>query len=97
MGRKKQSAADYIEEHDLEMRVILGEMVENAAKANAYWMYARLWARDRPEEALKSLVEAEIVLDVPLRIERTDALRRIGAASKLLDSELPDDDDITPE
>ena len=92
MAREPRSAADYIERHD-EMETILGEMVENAQKALAGWRLARERVRDDPDQALTDLVEAEIDLDISIRIERADALRVIRAALNRLDRELPDDDD----
>jgi head-tail adaptor len=92
MPRRNISAADYIERHDAEVRVILGELVENAARLNLHWAAAAYHVRRDPERALKELAEAEVVLSVAVRIERIDALRRISGASDLLDGELPDDD-----
>ena len=37
MARAKATAADYIERHDGEMRIILGEPVENAGKINMHF------------------------------------------------------------
>ena len=51
MPRAKQSAADYIERYDPEMRIILGELVEYAGKINAWWTDARRRAREDPEQA----------------------------------------------
>jgi hypothetical protein len=95
MARRKLSAAEYVERHDNEMRIILGELVENAAKASLHWEAARRVVRNSPEKALTELVEAQIALATFIRIERTDALRVVGRASDLLDDELPDSDDTT--
>lgn len=93
MARAKQTAADYIERHDGEMRVILGELVENAGKINMHWVLGRDQAREYPEAALKHLIDAEILLGIIVRIERSDALRTIHSAIDRLGSELPDDGD----
>ena len=91
MPRRRLSAAEYIERHDPEMRVILGELGENAARVSLHWANAATSARHDPERALKELGEAWAALTTAISIERTDALRRINAASDLLDSELSDD------
>ncbi len=93
MGRRRQTAAELIEEHDVEMRVILGELIENAAKANVNWDAAVRLARHLPERAFEALIDAEISLDIPVRIERADALRTLRAAINRLDAELPDDEE----
>lgn len=93
MARAKQTAADYIERHDGEMRIILGELVENAGKINMHWTFGLNQARQYPETALKHLIDAEILLDIIVRIERSDALRTIHSAINRLSAELPDDDD----
>lgn len=96
MARKKLTAAEYVELHDGEMRTILGELIENAAKANLHWKNAHGLVRDDPDRALTELVEAWIALDTFIPIERRDALRVIDRASDLLDQELPDADDPEP-
>src|SRR5436309_461725 len=95
MARRTVTAAEYVEGHDDEMRIILGELVENAAKASLHWAAARRLIRDNPDAALTDLVHAEIALKTFIRIERTDALRVIDRASALLDRELPNPDDGT--
>lgn len=93
MAREKPTAADYIERHDGEMRIILGELVEYAGKINIWWTFARNQARKHPEAALTNLIDAEIHLDHHVRLELTDSLRVIRAAVKRLGAELPDDGD----
>ena len=93
MARKKQTAADYIERHDDEMRIILGELAEHAGKINMWWTLAVRAAREHPEQALTDLIDAEIHLDIHVRIELADSLRRIRSAISRLDAELPDPDD----
>ena len=75
------------------MRIILGEMVQNVANANVHWDAAQRSIRMNPEVALEHLVEAWVALDVPVRVERADAIRVLNRAMELLDRELPDDDD----
>jgi len=91
MPRRRQTAAEYIERRDAEMRIILGELAENAVRANLGWAAAVRAARLDPDRALTELVEVEIALDIPVRIERADALRRIRAANRRLDRSRPDD------
>jgi hypothetical protein len=93
MAPRRQTAAEYIEEHDFEMRVILGELAENAGQLNMLWTLASMQALKSPQLAFDKLIEALTVLDVPVRIERTDGLRTIRSAIKRLDAELPDDED----
>lgn len=93
MARAKETAADYIERHDDEMRVILGELAEYAGKINMWWTFAVHAARKHPEQALTHLTEAETHLDIHVRIELGDSLRRIRSAISRLDAELPDPDD----
>ncbi len=90
MARGKVSAADFVEDHDEEMRIILGELIENAGKLNLLWEAARRVVREDPDRALTLLVEAEILLGIDVRIERTDSLRRIESATRRLGEELPD-------
>lgn len=93
MARAKLTAADYIERHDQEMRIILGELVEYAGRINIWWTFARNQARKHPEAALTNLSDAEVYLDNHIRLELTDSLRVIRAAAKRLAAELPDDGD----
>lgn len=96
MLRRRLIAADYIERYDAEMRVILGELAENAARVNLHWATAAYFVRRDPERALQELTEAWVALTTAVRIERVDALRRINAASELLDRDLPDDEEQSP-
>lgn len=93
VGGKKLSAAEYIQQHDGEMRVILGELLEYAARINIWWTFAQDQAREHPEAALKNLIDAEIHLDNHVRLELSDSLRVIRAATNRLAAELPDDGD----
>jgi hypothetical protein len=74
------------------MRIILGELVEYAGKINIWWTFARNQARKHPEAALRNLIDAEIYLDNHVRLELSDSLRVIRAATKRLAAEQPDDD-----
>ena len=96
MARKKLTAAEYLNGHDAEMRVILDELLENAAKANVRWAAAQRHVSHDPDLALTELVEAMIALDIPVRIERADALRILNRVTDLLDQELPDNDESAP-
>lgn len=92
MARKKLTASDYVAEVDEVMRLILGEMVQNAANANVHWDAVVRLIRSKPEAALEHLVGAWVPLTTAIRVERTDALRLIDRAMELLDKELPGDD-----
>jgi hypothetical protein len=87
---KKLGAADYIERYDGEMRVILGELAENAAVINLNWARSVERVRRSPDTAMTSLVDAWVALETAVKIERQDALRRINRAIALLSDELPD-------
>jgi hypothetical protein len=93
MPRHKQSAADYIERHDPEMRIILGELVEVSGQINLSWANAALLVRDHPKKALSDPVDAEVHLSHHVRVELADSLRRIRSAIALLDEELSDGED----
>ena len=96
MARRKLTAAEYIERYDGEMRVILGELAENAARANNHWTMAVDVVRRNPERALEELSEAWVALATSIKVERSDALKLIDRASALLDRELPDEDESQP-
>jgi len=93
MGRSKLSAAGYIEQQSTYVGVILAELAEHAALANRDWLLAVEAARrgdlDRAETAI---IEADIALDVPVRLERQDSRRVFRRALELLGRELPDDE-----
>jgi hypothetical protein len=59
---------------------------------NVHWDAAQRLIGTHPEAALEHLVEAWVALDVPIRVERADAIRVLNRTMELLDSELPDDD-----
>jgi hypothetical protein len=93
MPRQKRSAAEYLEAHDAEMRLILGEMVEYAGRINLWWRNAALAVRDHPDQALTDLIDAETYLSIHVRIELAASLRRIRSAIDILAAELPEDED----
>ena len=93
MPRKKATAAEYLHRSDELMRVILGEMTQNAANANVQWDAAQRLIETKPEAALEHLAEAWVALKTAIRIERIDALRVIDRTMELLGEELPDDDE----
>jgi hypothetical protein len=95
MVRNKQTAAEYIERHDGEMRVILGELAENAGQINMWWTLAVGSVREDPERALELLIDGEIHLHHHVRLELSSGLRRNRAAIDRLNAELPDDEDDT--
>jgi hypothetical protein len=90
MASKKPTAVDYIERHDEEMRLRLGEMAEYAARISVWWNTARVRAHQRPDEALAKLVEAEVSLDEYVQFAATDCMRKIRAAVNRLETELPE-------
>lgn len=90
---KKISPAEYIEQNDEFMRIILGELAENSARINLWWTFARNHAREQPDAALQDLADAEVHLNHHVRLELSDSLRVIRSAMNRLDAELPDDDD----
>jgi hypothetical protein len=86
----KQSAADYLENVDPGVRIILAELTENSGLVARAWATSLMAVRSDPERALESLVEAEIHLNLHIRLELRDTLRAVRAAIALLDQELPD-------
>jgi hypothetical protein len=93
MGRSKVSAVDYIEQRSTYVGVILAELAEHAALANRAWLLAVEAARrgdlDRVETAI---IEADIALDIPVRLERQDSRRVLRRALELVGREMPDDE-----
>ena len=96
MRSHRLTAAEYIERCDAEMRLILGELAADAARVNLHWAAASQLVKHHPEDALKELTDAWVALTTAVKVERRAALRRINAASNLLDRELPDDEDVAP-
>jgi hypothetical protein len=92
MPRKRLTAAEYLADVDEVMRLMLGEMIQNAADANVHWDTAVRLIGSRPESALEHLVRVWVPLKTAIRVERTDAVRILDRAMELLDKELPDDD-----
>ena len=91
MGRSKLSSVDYIDQQSTFVGVILAELAESAALANRAWLLAVEAARrgdlDRAETAI---IEADIALDVPVRLKRQDSRRVLRRALQLLRREMPD-------
>ncbi len=95
MTRRKTAAA-FIAENATYVGVILAELAENAGKANSAWLLAVEAAQGGDLDRAETLIiEADIGLDGPVRIERRDARRVLQRALRLLDGELPDEDPAT--
>lgn len=93
MVRSKMSAANYIERHATEVGVILAELAEHAGRAAAAWMLAVEAAkRDNLDRAESAIIEADVAMDVPVRLERHNSRRIFRKALELLAAELPDED-----
>jgi hypothetical protein len=93
VARKKQTAAEYIDEIATYVGMMLSELAENAGKANSTWMRAVDAARRGDlDRAATLIIEADIAVDIPVRIERQDIRRALLRARVLLERELPDDD-----
>jgi hypothetical protein len=56
-------------------------LAEHADMIRTWWNIARDQVREDPDQALRHLVDAEVHLDIHVRIERVGALRRIRLAS----------------
>lgn len=89
----KESAAEYLEKHSIGVSIILAELAESAGSGSRSWNLAVELARRDPDRAQTHLIDAEIRLDIHVRLERSDTLRPIRRAIALLDRELPDSDD----
>jgi hypothetical protein len=94
VARKKQTAAEYIDDIATYVGMMLSELAENAGRANSAWMRAVDAARRGDLDRAETLIiEADIAVDIPVRIERQDIRRAWHRALVLLDRELPDDDE----
>lgn len=92
----KKTAAGYIATNANYVGVILAELAENAGKANRAWLLAVDAAqRGDLDHAADLIVEADIDLDISVRIERQDARKVLREALRLLSRELPDDEEPT--
>ncbi len=91
MPRQTESAADLIARQDGTMQVILGELVENASKVHQLWASARAAVIEDSDRALTLLIEAQMLLENHVRLERSDGLRLIRTAVDRLDAELPEE------
>ena len=96
MSRRKLTAAEYVEENALLVPAILGDMVEHLGAAIQHWSQA-VWAirAGDPDRALTGVVEFEIAVDI-LKVGRAELHAIAERASRLLDAELPDDDEDPP-
>ena len=93
MTREKAGAADFIAENATYVSLLLAELSESAGKAGRAWVLAVDAARRGDLDRAQTLIiEADIALDVPVRLERQDARRALRLALKRLDRELPDED-----
>jgi hypothetical protein len=82
MARPRLSAAAYIERHSTEVGVILAELAESAGQAGRAWMLAVEAARRGDlDHAETAIIEADIALDIPVRLERQDSRRIFQRAS----------------
>ena len=96
MTRRKLVAAEFIEQTATYVGVMLAEMAEHAGKASSAWLGAVAAARRGDLDLAETLIiEADIELDIPVRLERQDARRVLQQALRLLDRELPDDEGPT--
>jgi hypothetical protein len=78
MARRKQTAAEFIEENALLVPMILGDMIEHLGNAAQEWSYA-VWAARKGDldKALTHVVEVGIAVDIPLKVGRAE-LRSIS-------------------
>ena len=91
--RRRPSAAAFIAKNATYVGVILAEMAENAGSANSNWLLAvEAASRGDLDRAQTLIIEADIPLDIHVRIERQDARKVLQHALRLLDRELPDDE-----
>ena len=94
MARRKQTAAEFIEENALLVPLILGDMVEHLGHAGQEWSNAVWAARNGDlDKALTHVVEVGTAVDVPLKVGRAELRSITERAGHRLDAELPDDDD----
>lgn len=93
MARRKQTAAEFIEENALLVPGILGDIVEHLGHAAQEWSKA-VWAvrNGDLDKALTHVVEVGIAVDIPLQVGRAELRSITERAGDRLDSELPDDD-----
>jgi hypothetical protein len=94
MPRRKVTAGQYIERNALLVPLILGDMVEHLGQASQAWSNAVWHARNGDlDRALKDVVEVGVAVDVPLQVGRSELRAITERAGRLLDDELPDDED----
>jgi hypothetical protein len=91
--RPRETAAAFIAKNATYVGVILAEMAENAGQANRDWLLAvEAASRGDLDRAATHIVEADIPLDISVRIERQDVRKVLQHALRLLSRELPDDE-----
>jgi hypothetical protein len=94
MLRRKPTAIEYLEEQALFVPFVIGDLIEHFGDALQKWTFGIDAARKGDwDRALTYLVEAEIAIDVPMRVSRQELKQVIGKASDLVDAELPEGDD----
>ena len=94
MARRKQTAAEYLEANAMYVPLVLGDLIEHLGLAAQHWSQAVYAARDGDlETALKFVVEVDTDLDIPLKVGRSGLHSITERAGRLLDGELPDDEE----
>jgi hypothetical protein len=94
VATEKQTAAEYIEANAMLVPFILGDMAEQLGKAAQEWSHA-VWSMQKGEldKALTHVVECGIAADITIRVGRSEVRAITERAGKLLDAELPDEDE----
>lgn len=94
MARRKRTAAEFIERYALFVPLVLGDMTEHLGKAAQEWSSAVEAARRGDlDKALTHVVEVGILIDIPLRVGRSELRSITERAGNRLDAELPDDEE----
>jgi hypothetical protein len=94
--RIPRAGAEYVELRVAEVSFILGDMIEHLGLVIQHWNLAAGSVRSHPDVAAGHMVDAEIDLDIAVRIGLAEVLRATRAASARLYRELPDDDEEQP-
>ena len=95
MARRKQTAAEFIEANALYVPLVIGDLVEHLGDAAQRWSQAVYAARNGDlDKALQFVVDVDVNIDIPLKVGRSGLHAITERASRLLDAELPDDDDV---
>ena len=94
MARRKQTAAEFIDANALYVPFVIGDLMEHLGRAAQQWSQAVYAAREGDlEKALQFVVDVDIDIDIPLKVGRSGLHSITERASRLLDGELPDDDE----